>query len=113
MFDFTSLRQPQLPYPLPYYQQYGGNILPVGRDDLPVLVQPTTQSSNVWDIFNLIPTPSSSTSKAVFVPPEEQKIIEPSLKGNQYLTKLQRKLLPQPQVLKNENLPPEFLENFV
>ena len=118
VFDFTSLRQPQLPFPLPYYQQYGATQLyPVGRDELPSLpqpqptTQPTTTRANAWDIFNLIPTPVSSTSQAVFVPPEEQKIIEPILK-NPYLTKLQRKLLPQPQVLRNEQ-PLEYLDNVV
>ena len=119
VFDFSSVRQPQLPYPLPYYNQYQPNMYPVGRDDLPSLASlaqttvatPTTRA-NVWDIFNIIPAPSSSTSKAVFVPPEEQKVIEPVLKGNQYLTKLQRKLLPQPQALQNE-FPAEYLENLV
>ena len=117
VFDFTNLRQPQLPYPLPYYQQYGAsNLYPAGRDELPSLSQPlttsqpTTTRTNTWDIFNLIPTPST-TSKAVFVPPEDQKIIEPILK-NPYLTKLQRKLLPQPQVLRNEP-PLEYLDNLV
>ena len=118
VFDFSSLREPPLPYPLPYYQQYGGaSLYPLGRDELPSLAQPqptsppTTTRANAWDIFNLLPTPSSSTSKAVFVPPEEQKIIEPILK-NPYLTKLQRKLLPQPQVLRNEP-PLEYLDNLV
>ena len=120
MFDFTNVRrgggslsQPQLPYPqYPQYPQaYSG--YPGGRSDFENIVQElmnvdkeegssaatTTTTANPvipWDIFNLlaVPTPRSNKKK-VYVQAEDQKVLEPVLK-NQYLTKLQRGLLPPP-----------------
>ena len=54
----------------------------------------TTNPVIPWDIFSLlsVPTPRSKNTK-VYV--QDQKVLEPVLK-NQYLTKLQRGLLPPP-----------------
>jgi len=113
IFDYQSVQSPyqspSLPYPYPYYQTFSAPH-PNSRLELPETVaadlvsisstgsSTTTRTPLPWDIFNLIPTPplpSVQTSDAVFVPPQDQKVIEPVLK-NEYLTKLQRKLLPPP-----------------
>ena len=110
VFDFNNVRQsyntPQLPYPYPYQQHPFQT--PHGRDELESIldeVSSTTTSTsapvNPWDIFvdTLLPTPpvrkTIVSKNTVYVAPEEQKIIQPVLK-NQYLTKLQRELLPPP-----------------
>ena len=114
VFDYNSIRSPyqspQMPYP--YYQTYSANH-PNSRTDfngdvVEEAVDNMRDSSSAstsprpipWDIFSLIPSPTPTITKkeAVFVAPEDQKIIEPVLK-NQYLTKLQRTLLPPPQHL--------------
>lgn len=118
MFDFTNvqrggLSQPQLPYPqYPQYPQAHSGY-PGARSDFENIVQElmnadqpegpsaatTTTTANPvvpWDIFSLlaVPTPRSNKKK-VYVQAEDQKVLEPVLK-NQYLTKLQRGLLPPP-----------------
>jgi len=129
IFDYQSYQNPyqspSLPYPFPYYQTFSAHH-PNSRLDLPETVAelvavPSTGSSTTsrtpipWDIFNLIPTPPSPSiqaSEAVFVPPQDQKVIEPILK-NQYLTKLQRKLLPPPPHLVANFETGEEANNFV
>ena len=106
------LSQPQLPYPqYPQYPQaYSGQGYPGGRSDFENIVQElmnvdkaeesiastttTANPVNPWDIFSLLPVPTPrSNNKKVYV--QDQKVLEPVLK-NQYLTKLQRGLLPPP-----------------
>ena len=105
VFDYNKSPyiSPSLPYPYPYHQTYTA-----GRTDLNSVVDDVVAVSSTtatpaplipWDIFNLIPTPAVTTrrSEPAFVSPD-QKVIEPVLK-NQYLTKLQRNLLPPPSHL--------------
>ena len=60
----------------------------------------TTGAPLPWDIFSLLPSPgpASVTRRRVVAAAGQQKVIEPVLK-NQYLTKLQRTLLPPPSHL--------------
>ena len=118
VFDYNNVRNnfntPQLPYPYPNYPQtYSSFQQPNGRDELgqskvPDLVQETQVSSSTtpqsaWDVFvdTILPSPPPrrvTNNKAVYVAPEDQKVIQPVLK-NPYLTKLQRELLPPPAPL--------------
>ena len=111
VFDYSTIpgaaaSSPYSPYP-PY--QSPGFPQPNFRTGLEELsgggdaATPTTTTTAAplpWDIFSLLPSPgpASVTRRRVVAAPGQQKVIEPVLK-NQYLTKLQRTLLPPPSHL--------------
>ena len=73
---------------------------PSCKKTTPAPTTTTTAAPLPWDIFSLLPSPgpASVTRRRVVAAPGQQKVIEPVLK-NQYLTKLQRTLLPPPSHL--------------
>ena len=114
VFDYSTIpgaaaSSPYSPYP-PYQYQSPGfpqpnfrtglEELSGGGDAAPAPAPATTTTTAAplpWDIFSLLPSPgpASVTRRRVVAAPGQQKVIEPVLK-NQYLTKLQRTLLPPP-----------------
>ena len=113
VFDYSTIpgaaaSSPYSPYP-PYQYQSPGLPQPNFRTGLEELSgggeaapapATTTAAPLPWDIFSLLPSPgpASVTRRRVVAAPGQQKVIEPVLK-NQYLTKLQRTLLPPPSHL--------------